>query len=73
MPDIKKYKSVAVPIPTWKKLGDMAKKNHRSPAQQIAFLVDTAEKECRNGSQSTVHPATSMIKNKKKNGYLKTK
>jgi hypothetical protein len=39
MPDIKKYKSVAVPIPTWKKLGDMAKKNHRSPAQQIAFLV----------------------------------
>jgi len=44
MPDIKKYKSVAVPIPTWEKLGDMAKENHRSPAQQIAFLVDTAEK-----------------------------
>ena len=42
MPDIKKYKSVAVPIPTWEKLGDMAKKNHRSPAQQIAFLVDAA-------------------------------
>tara|TARA_R110002020_G_scaffold460988_1_gene679751 strand:+ start:291 stop:479 length:189 start_codon:yes stop_codon:yes gene_type:complete len=44
MPDIKKYKSVAVPIPTWEKLGDMAEKNHRSPAQQIAFLVDVAEK-----------------------------
>jgi hypothetical protein len=44
MPDIKKYKSVAVPIPTWKKLGNMAEKNHRSPAQQIAFLVDVAEK-----------------------------
>tara|TARA_Y100001951_G_C11267077_1_gene256292 strand:- start:603 stop:791 length:189 start_codon:yes stop_codon:yes gene_type:complete len=44
MPDIKKYKSVAVPIPTWEKLGDMAKENHRSPAQQIAFLVDAAEK-----------------------------
>lgn len=44
MPDIKKYKSVAVPIPTWKKLGSMARENHRSPAQQIAFLVNAAEK-----------------------------
>jgi hypothetical protein len=43
MPDIKKYKSVAVPIPTWEKLWDMAGKNHRSPAQQIAFLVDVSE------------------------------
>ena len=42
MPDIKKYKSVAVPIPTWEKLWDMAGKNHRSPAQ-IAFLVDVSE------------------------------
>ena len=42
MPDIKKYKSVAVPIPTWKILGEMAEKNNRSPAQQIAFLVDVA-------------------------------
>ena len=31
MPDIKKYKSVAVPIPTWEKLWAMAEKNHRSP------------------------------------------
>ena len=43
MPDIKKYKSVAVPIPTWKKLWKMADKNHRSPAQQIAFLVEASE------------------------------
>jgi hypothetical protein len=40
MPDTKKYKSVAVPIPTWEKLWKMAGKNHRSPAQQIAFLVE---------------------------------
>jgi|TARA_R100001143_G_scaffold53530_1_gene49045 hypothetical protein len=44
MPDIKKYKSVAVGIPTWKKLWKMADKNHRSPAQQIAFLVEASEK-----------------------------
>ena len=44
MPDIKKYKSVAVPIPTWEKLWAMAEKNHRSPAQQIACLVDVSEK-----------------------------
>ena len=43
MPDIKKYKSVAVPIPTWEKLWDMAGKNHRSPAQQLAFLVEVSE------------------------------
>jgi len=43
MPDIKKYKSVAVPIPTWAKLRVISEKNHRSPAQQISFLVDVAE------------------------------
>jgi hypothetical protein len=43
MPDITKYKSVAVPIPIWKKLWSMAEKNHRSPAQQISFLVTVAE------------------------------
>jgi macrodomain Ter protein organizer (MatP/YcbG family) len=55
MPDIKKYKSVAVPIPTWKKLGDMAKKNHRSPAQQIAFLVDAAEKSPKDADVLTMY------------------
>ena len=43
MPDTKKYKSVAVPIPTWEKLWEMANKNHRSPAQQISFLVESAQ------------------------------
>tara|TARA_R110002020_G_C15854249_1_gene736453 strand:- start:398 stop:592 length:195 start_codon:yes stop_codon:yes gene_type:complete len=43
MPDIRKYKSVAVPVPTWEKLWDLAEKNQRSPAQQISFLVDLVE------------------------------
>ena len=43
MPDIRKYKSVAVAIQTWEKLWKLANKNHRSPAQQIAFLVDASE------------------------------
>jgi hypothetical protein len=43
MPDIKKYKSVAVPIPTWKKLWKIAEENNRSPAQQISFLIDVVE------------------------------
>ena len=43
MPDIRKYKSVAVAIPTWEKLWKLANKNPRSPAQQIAFLVDASE------------------------------
>tara|TARA_R110002051_G_scaffold97535_1_gene167721 strand:- start:836 stop:1024 length:189 start_codon:yes stop_codon:yes gene_type:complete len=43
MPDIRKYKSVAVPIPTWEKLWKLSEANQRSPAQQIAFLVDLVE------------------------------
>ena len=43
MPDTKKYKSVAVTIPTWERLWEMANKNHRSPAQQISFLVESAQ------------------------------
>ena len=43
MPDIKRYKSVAVPIPAWKKLLVLADRNQRSPAQQIAFLVEVAQ------------------------------
>tara|TARA_R100001143_G_scaffold27253_2_gene27107 strand:+ start:322 stop:507 length:186 start_codon:yes stop_codon:yes gene_type:complete len=43
MPDIKRYKSVAVPIPAWKKLLILAAQNQRSPAQQIAFLVEVAQ------------------------------
>ena len=43
MPDIKRYKSVAVPIPSWEKLLVLAQENQRSPAQQISFLVELAQ------------------------------
>jgi|TARA_R100001244_G_scaffold5815_3_gene6954 hypothetical protein len=43
MPDINKYKSVAVPITTWERLKELSKTTHRSPAQQIAFLVELAD------------------------------
>ena len=43
MPDINKYKSVAVPIETWERLKVLSKTTHRSPAQQIAFLVELAD------------------------------
>jgi hypothetical protein len=44
MPDIKRYKSVAVPIPAWETLLIIARENQRSPAQQISFLVEVAKK-----------------------------
>jgi len=48
MPRVKsrarKFKSVAVPLDTWKTIWTMAEMNHRSPSQQIAFLVEVAEK-----------------------------
>lgn len=43
MPDIKRYKSVAIPIPIWKTLLKMAQANHRSATQQISFLVEEAK------------------------------
>ena len=43
MPDISRYKSIAVPIPSWEILQDIAKSNHRSPAQQVKFLIDVAK------------------------------
>ena len=43
MPDIKRYKSVAVPIEIWVKLKSISATTHRSPAQQISFLVDLAD------------------------------
>jgi hypothetical protein len=33
----------------------MAKKNHRSPAQQIAFLVDAAEKSPKDADVLTMY------------------
>ena len=55
MPDITKYKSVAVSIDTWKKLKRLEKKTHRSPAKQISFLVEIA---------STVPSEKDLIKSK---------
>ena len=43
MPDTKRYKRDAVPIPAWEKLMILAEENQRSPAQQIAFLVEVAQ------------------------------
>ena len=42
MPDITKYKSVAVSVSTWKKLKKLEKKTLRSPSKQISFLVEVA-------------------------------
>lgn len=43
MPDILKYKSVAVPISTWRILKKLEKSTQRSPGKQIAFLVEIAK------------------------------
>lgn len=59
MPDTKKYKSVAVPLPTWKKLWKMAEKNHRSPAQQISFLVEVSEKAPSDATVKSMYAALS--------------
>ena len=59
MPDTKKYKSVAVPIPTWEKLWEMAEKNHRSPAQQISFLVEVSEKAASDANVMSMYAALS--------------
>ena len=40
----KKVKSLAVPEETLEKLWTIAMTNHRSPSQQVAFLVDLASK-----------------------------
>ena len=44
MPDITKYKSVAISLQSYNELMAMAKPNFRSAGQQIAFLVDEAKK-----------------------------
>jgi len=43
MKDRRKFRSVAVPMAIWKSLHKIAKVNNRSPAQQIAYLVDVAK------------------------------
>lgn len=39
----RKFRSVAVPLEVWADLWQMAQTDHRSPAQQIAFLVNLAK------------------------------
>jgi|TARA_R110000824_G_C15103398_1_gene666478 hypothetical protein len=41
--DKRRFRSVAVPLEVWSDLWSMANDNHRSPAQQIAFLVTLAK------------------------------
>ena len=43
MTERRKFRSVAVPMDVWKQLGAIARGNKRSPAQQIAFLVEAAK------------------------------
>ena len=43
MTDRRTFRSVAVPMACWKSLQKIAKVNNRSPAQQIAYLVDIAK------------------------------
>jgi len=40
----KKFRSLAVPVDTLDLLWEIAMVNHRSPAQQVAFLVELASK-----------------------------
>tara|TARA_Y100000994_G_C15290921_1_gene275334 strand:- start:53 stop:274 length:222 start_codon:yes stop_codon:yes gene_type:complete len=40
----KKFRSLAVPVDTLDTLWEIAMVNHRSPAQQVAFLVELASK-----------------------------
>ena len=43
MTERRKFRSVAVPMDVWKQLWAIARVNKRSPAQQIAFLVEAAK------------------------------
>tara|TARA_R100000995_G_scaffold77987_1_gene48364 strand:+ start:273 stop:467 length:195 start_codon:yes stop_codon:yes gene_type:complete len=43
MPDISRYKSIALPIPVWNHLVKMAEANQRSPAQQVSFMIEEAK------------------------------
>lgn len=43
MPDITKYKSVAVELQIWNKLTQVAELAGRSPSQQITWVVNQAK------------------------------
>jgi len=42
--DTNKFKSVSIHLPYYNKLATKAKENHRSPGQQMEYLIDKHKK-----------------------------
>ena len=59
MTDIKKYKSVAINIETYRKARPIAEKNYMSMASFIRYLIDREEEipTLTNGEDNHVRPA----------------
>jgi len=59
MTDIKKYKSVAININTYKKAKPIAEKNYMSMASFLRYLIDKEEQKptLKNGEDNHVRPA----------------
>ena len=51
MTDIKKYKSVAISIDTYKRAKPIAEQNYMSMASFIRYLVDKEEQQSKNGDK----------------------
>ena len=51
MTDIKKYKSVAFSIDTYKRAKPIAEQNYMSMASFIRYLVDKEEQQSKNGDK----------------------
>ena len=56
MPDIKKYKSVAISIDTYKRAKPIAEKNYMSMASFLRYLIDKEEQKptLKNGEDNHV-------------------
>ena len=59
MTDIKKYKSVAINIETYRKARPIAEKNYMSMASFLRYLIDKEEEipTLTNGEDNNVRPA----------------
>ena len=59
MTDIKKYKSVAINIDTYRKARPIAEKNYMSMASFLRYLIDKEEEipTLTNGEDNNVRPA----------------
>ena len=59
MTDIKKYKSVAINIDTYRKASPIAEKNYMSMASCLRYLIDKEEEipTLTNGEDNNVRPA----------------